>query len=304
MSATLLDRDESLAPTIKGIAIGRPAAWWTQRHSWIFAGLILANVVVTWPLVRAFILLDGGASGLWANAVAAGLMGACIGQLYLASIWLAFGGLPTSLRFGAALTAVVLGTVNAAFGVSRDPVGTEMTLCLGVALLIVLQSQLVLAPVRWLTGWRIDFDPAYHKADEGGRMQLRLWHYLALTFLATLPLIVYRTLDALSPTEDAGNLAITAALLAAMTVLVAAPVSWLVLVRRRPIVAWLSVPVGFVMAGALGYVATVAMASEQGQSVSELVFLFTLPAGALALVALNLILLRIAGLHLFSVKLR
>jgi len=178
----------------------------------------------------------------------------------------------------------------------------ELTFCLGVSFLIVLLSQLVLAPIRWLTGWRIDFDAAYHSTESGGRMQLRLWHYLALTFLATLPLGVYRAIDAIAPNDDAGNLATSSALLAAMTVLVAAPLTWLILAKRRTAVAWLSQPLGMVLAATLGYGATVAMASEQGQSISELVFLFALPLGALFPVALNLALLRMAGLHLFSVK--
>jgi hypothetical protein len=58
------------------------------------------------------------------------------------------------------------------------------------AQLVVPIAQVVLAPIRWLTGWRIDFDPAYHRKEEGRRLQLRLWHYLSLTFLVTLPLVL------------------------------------------------------------------------------------------------------------------
>ncbi|HZL86773.1 MAG TPA: hypothetical protein VFB96_00240 [Pirellulaceae bacterium] len=303
MSITVIDSNDA-GVTAKGlVAAGNISvpAWWTQWHSWVFAGFVVANVAVAWPILRSLIRFQDNATGLWADAVQSGMIGLCIGQLYLASLWLAFGGLSTLLRFAMVLLAVLLGAINAAIGIGEDW-GMVMTICIGVSLLIVLLSQLVLAPVRWLTGWRIDFDSAYHAAEAGGRMQLRLWHYLALIFLATLPLVVYRTMDAIAPNDDAAGLATTAALLAAMTVFVAAPVTWLILSKHRNFIAWLAPPLGLILAGALGYVATVAMRSEQAQSPSELVFLLLLPLGALVPVALNLLILRMVGLHLFSTK--
>lgn len=304
MSTTLWERARRTPPVAQDAFTDEsPVQWWARPHSWTFAGLVLVNVTVTWPLLRLLLLLqNSSASGLWMEAAQCCMIGVCLGQLYLASIWLAFGGLATLLRFAVVFLAVVAGAVNAALGITFEPWGMELTICLGASFLIVLLSQLVLAPVRWLTDWRIDFDAAYHSAESGRRMQLRLWHYLALTFLATLPLVVYRAIDAMAPTDDARDLATSSALLAAMTVLLAAPLTWLILAKRRTAIAWLSQPLGLVLAATLGYAATVTMTSEAGRSTSALVFVFAMPLGALLPVALNLVLLRMAGLHLLSVK--
>lgn len=299
--ATALDSGDA-AGCIEEAQIATPC-WWRQPYSWTFAGLVGLNILLTAPALRSMLRLDGWLNDPWSYWVQMGMIGLFMGQLYLAAIWLAFGGSSAPLRFAVVMTAVLLGAVSGTLAASMETEwGDTLVIAVGVSLLVVLLAQLVFAPVRWLTGWRIDFDAAYHPPESGRRMQVWLWHYLVLTFLATLPLVVYRVLDAVAPDMDAAGLFLSAALLAGMTLLAAGPLTWLILVPRRPLRTLLAFPLGLAAAAALGFAITAATSDESWLDATELVFLIVLPLTALIPVAFNLLVLRCLGLHVISVK--
>jgi len=292
---------EQVVGSDKGLApAAEPLCWCKQRHSWAFAGIIVINLPLAWCFVRSLISIDQWVVQRWAICIVLGMVGLVLGQLYLAAIWLAFGGLSAPLRM--ALVALVI-VSGALLGVTAATDVSEMVLmklfAVGISLLIVLLAQIVLAPLRWMTGWRIDFDPAYHPKDNTGRMQLHIWHYMALTLIIALPLGIYQGLTAIS--NDAGHIFAVTTLAASMTLLVAAPLTWVLLVRQRVLRAIAILLAGLGLAAVTGVAMTVIIDGMPILSWNSVAMLCML-AGVMISVAANILLLRWQGLQLFCVK--
>jgi len=253
-------------------------------HSWWFAGQVLANVAAAWFFIRLIVEMEWDELG----------MGLLVGQSFLLSLWLALGGLPNVTRF----VSVFLVTLASALAIS-DQAWIESNLdewieqaqqIFIVCFFMVLLFHGLLLPLRWLLGWRLDFDPAYHPRETTGRLQMGVVHILGwMTFLA-IPCAMIRLL----PPEEIADMAIACLIMAAMTLPVAASFSLAVVGRRT----WLWCIVAVALLG-------ITWAAENhlpNLIVDDHFLVFNL--GIIAAVAGNLLILRLFGLKLFSVALQ
>lgn len=255
--------------------------WFGRLHSWWFIGQVVANLVAAWFIIRLVSEMDWAELGL----------GLLLGQGFLLSVWLALGGLPNIARF----VSVFLVTLAGALVVSdqrwiiwnwADWIEHTSQVFI-ICFFMVLLFHGLLLPLRWLLGWRLDFDPGYHSHQSTGRLQLGVIHFLGWTTFLAIPCGVIR----LMPPEDVVEVAFICLSVSAMTLPIAAVFALAVLGRRTW--RW------SLLAAAVFGITWTAEVFIPGLVFSEHFLQFNL--GIAAAVTGNLLVLRLLGLKLFSV---
>ena len=155
----------------------RHTKWWTKRYSAVLAIIVVSNILLDRV---AFRLMDG-------EALTGFMIGHLLAQLFLMGLWLAFGGLHFMIRF--AVVAIITPSRRCVTysGMNPSLSSSAMQALVVGAGMIVLGTQAIVIPMRWLLGWRFDFDRAYHATPNYGKMQLGLIHILGLMTSTALP---------------------------------------------------------------------------------------------------------------------
>jgi hypothetical protein len=250
-------------------------------HSWWFAGQVVANLIAAWLIMRLVWEMEWAELGL----------GALVGQGFLLSVWLALGGLPNIARFLAVFFVTIFGALAVGDQQGYDSIyesWVEMVVPVFiVCFFMVLLFHGLLLPLRWLLGWRLDFDPAYHTRQQSGRLQLGLVHFLGWTTFLAIPCAILRIM----PAEQIEEIAVTCLVVSAMTLPVAATLALAVTARRT----W-----RWSLVAAVVFVAAWKLETLLPNIVFEENFLQFNLGIAVAVVG-NLVVLRLFGLRLFSV---
>ncbi|MGI8978914.1 MAG: hypothetical protein ACR2FY_06790 [Pirellulaceae bacterium] len=255
--------------------------WFGRLHSWWFVGQVAANVVAAWLIIRLVSEMNWAELGL----------GLLLGQGFLLSVWLALGGLPNIARF----VSVLLVTLAGALAVSdqhwtiwnwEDWIVHSSQVFI-ICFFMVLLFHGLLLPLRWLLGWRVDFDPSYHHRQSTGRLQLGVMHFLGWTTFLAIPCGVIR----LMPPDEVADIASICLSVSAMTLPIAAVFAMAVLGRNT----WRWT----LLAVAIFGITWTAEVFIPGLVFSEHFLQFNL--GIVAAVTANLFVLRFIGLKLFSV---
>lgn len=255
--------------------------WFGRMHSWWFVGQVATNVVAAWFIIRLVSEMNWAELGL----------GLLLGQGFLLSVWLALGGLPNIARF----ISVLLVTLAGALAVSdqrwtiwnwEDWIVHSSQVFI-ICFFMVLLFHGLLLPLRWLLGWRLDFDPSYHPRQSTGRLQLGVMHFLGWTTFLAIPCGMIR----LVPAEEVGQVASICLSVSAMTLPIAAVFAMAVLGRNT----WRWT----LLAAAVFGITWTAEVFIPGLIFSEHFLQFNL--GIVAAVTANLMVLRFIGLRLFSV---
>jgi hypothetical protein len=247
--------------------------WWTQGYSAALVAVVIANLVA-----NGFVLSNTS------NEIRTTIViGHLLAQVFLLGFWLAFGGLPFVVRF---FTVVAIFAVGA-FTTSRvtgsfDPSVFRLLSFSGGT--IVLGTHAVLLPLRWLLGWRVDFDRAFHPAPDDRSMQLRLIHLLGLTAAWALPFGFGQAIPMNEP-----DLKLLTAAFGAAGLVGSFPIA-IALVCERRWWFWALIAIGLLL-----------LSSLVGSALGFQPMLFA-NLGMAVTLAVNLGLLRPVGLRLFSVK--
>lgn len=262
-------------------ATSRLPLWLSRPHSWWFIGQVAANLVATWFIIRLVGEMDWAELGL----------GLLIGQGFLLSVWLALGGLGNIARFVSVLLVTLAGALAAGdqrWSIPNWMVWLEQsTQVFIVSFFMVLLFHGLLLPLRWLLGWRLDFDPAYHAREKTGRLQVGLVHFLGWTTFLAIPCGILR----LMPEDGIEEITLICLGVSAMTLPVAATL-FLAAVAKQTWRWLLFATLVFVAAWGIESVLPTMIFTEH--------FLqFNL--GIAAAVLGNLVVLRLFGLKLFSV---
>lgn len=253
--------------------------WRERPHSRFLAGLVVANIAIDCLLSN--VVSDGQVYFQY---------GMLLGQLFLMGLWLAFGGLHVAARVLAVTLTTAVGTL--AFLVASKSVGDDVQVFSPIAAIVVLTTCAALLPLRILAGWRIDFDRAYHAPSSTRKLQLRLWHLIVYTAMWALVCALVQWFDDL----DIGAAAIA---LSALAFLICFPIAWAIVATRY---SWrfLAASIGIAL-GAIVLNVLLMNGSLLGDAWSGDI-LFGLQAGSVAMVALNLGILRLGfDLRQFSV---
>ncbi len=253
--------------------------WRERPHSRFLVGLFVANIAI-----------DCLMSNLVSDGQTLFLYGMLLGQLFLMGLWLALGGLHVAARVLAVALTTTVGTM-AFFIASQTAVDESRTLSLFAAI-AVLATCAVLLPLRILAGWRIDFDRAYHAPSSVRKMQLRLLHLIVYT-------AVWALACALLQWFGDRNIGAAAIALSALGFLVSFPIAWAIVATRYSWRFW-AASSGMAL-GAIVLNVLLMSGSLLGDVWSGDI-LFGLQAGSVAMVALNLGILRLGfDLRQFSV---
>jgi hypothetical protein len=261
--------------------------WLSRLHSWWFLGQVVANVVAAWFIIRLVGEMDWAELGL----------GLLLGQGFLLSVWLALGGLPNVARFIGVLVVTLAGalavgdqsSINPNFASWVEQASQVFIVCFFMVLLF----HGLLLPLRWLLGWRLDFDPAYHSRETTGRLQVGVVHFLGWTTFLAIPCAIIR----LMPREDLADVVTICLSVSAMTLPVAATCTLAVVGKRSWRWSLLAVAVFGIMLAA--EVCVPSFDFIPSLVFSENFLQFNL--GIVAAVTGNLVILRLLGLRLFSV---
>ena len=249
--------------------------WREQPYTWFLAGLVVTNVALD---ALFFKVIEGEDS-----TFAVGGYGMLLGQLFLMGLWLAYGG----LHFVARLLAVAASTAAGTAVVCLVSGTTDTPMLAAMSAMMVAVAFALLLPLRTLLGWRIDFDPAYHARSPNRAMQLRLANIVAYTAVCAVPCAL---LQAVGGASDAA----TMLLLYALVLMSSLPVVWMMVAVRRTARSW------FFSICVLLASLTLTLAVPKDTFPVESAF--TLEIGGIAIVAMNVGLLRfLFGLRLFSV---
>jgi hypothetical protein len=267
------------------VLVPRPASsllplWFSRLHSWWFIGQVAANLIAAWFIIRLVSEMDWAELGL----------GLLLGQGFLLSVWLALGGLPNVVRFISVLLVTLAGALAVGYQSSTNPDFAssveQTTQVFIICFFMVLLFHGLLLPLRWLLGWRLDFDPAYHAREKTGRLQVGVVHFLGWTTFLAIPCGIIR----LMPPEKIADIAAVCLLVSAMTLPVAASSSLAIVGRKTWRWSFLAVALFGIMWTVEVFIPMV---------FTENFLQFNL--GIVAAVAGNLIVLRLFGLKLFSV---
>lgn len=256
--------------------------WLCRFHSWWFASQVLVNLAAAVFIIR--LIRDNGSLTEFG-------LGLLLGQGFLLSLWLALGGLPNVARFiGVSCVTLAGGLAVSDYEKAATNWGNwvfETGEIFIVCLFIVLMFHGLILPLRWLLGWRLDFDPAYHGPERTGRLQVGVTHFLAWTTFLAIPCALFRLL----PSEDFTEVGVICLKVAAMTLPLAASCALAAL--GRPSWLWI-----LAAAGVLAVTWTAELFIPD--LVIDSNFLqFNLGIGGAVMA--NLLVLRCLGLHLFSV---
>lgn len=262
-------------------AVTGAPAWLWRVHTWWFAGQVLANVMAAGLITRLIGEPKWGELGL----------GLLLGQGFLLSVWLALGGLPNVARFISVsfitlASGLVVGHEASSLTQWEDWI-LQATQIFIVCFFMVLLFHGLLLPLRWLLGWRLDFDPAYHAPERTGRMQIGVMHFLGWTTFLAIPCAVIRLL----PAEEVAEICFICLSVSAMTLPIAAVFAMAAVARRT--VSWM-----LFAAATFGVMLTAEL------FIPDLVFdenFLQFNLGIVTAVGGNLLVLRCMGLKLFSV---
>ena len=286
--------------------------WWHRVHSYVFIALILFHIL--WPgFLLALIVNSRLPIGEWVMFL---LMGAGVGQLFLLGIWTALGGLRMVVRIGLAplITLLVVSHLILELSFSKvglPPVRNLWLLVFGCMIFgstPVWMLHSALLPLRWLLGWRVDFDPAYHRTASHGAMQVGIKHFIGWTIISAIPFALARTITLAADNEDKTEVQLALVLYSlvgvAIALVVGGPLALACLAKTR---AWLKIPAAIVWAAVLTLCAAQVFLQFQQQGFGppeHIVYLtcaITVSAFAGTILG-NLLFLRLFGLQLFNVK--
>ncbi|MBC7854328.1 MAG: hypothetical protein IAF94_12920 [Pirellulaceae bacterium] len=255
--------------------------WLGRLHSWWFMGQVSANLVAAWFIIRLVSEMDWAELGL----------GLLVGQGFLLSAWLALGGLPNVVRFISVLLVTLAGALAVAdqgwYIPNLESWLEQASQVFIVCFFMVLLFHGLLLPLRWLLGWRLDFDPAYHSREKTGRLQVGVVHFLGWTTFLAIPCAIIR----LMPQDNLAEIVTICLSMSAMALPVAATSALAVVGNRSWRCTLLAVAVFAIMLTAEVYM--------PGLVFDENYLQFNL--GIVAVVAGNLVVLRLLGMKLFSV---
>lgn len=264
-------------------ATSRFPLWFSRLHSWWFIAQVGANLIATWFIVR--LMFDGD----WPDLG----IGLLLGQGFLLSLWLALGGLPNVARFVSVLLVTLIAALAVGDQSSMNPNFAswveQASQIFIVCFFMVLLFHGLLLPLRWLLGWRLDFDPAYHARERSGRFQFGIVHFLGWTTFLAIPCGILR----LMPEEDFAETAATCLKVFAMTFPIAASFTLAVVGRKRWRWTFVAGVLFVLMWTAEMFIPNLELI------VNESFLKFNL--GIVVAVAGNLVVLRLLGLKLFSV---
>lgn len=263
-------------------ATSRWPLWLSRLHSWWFMAQVGANLIATWFIVR--LMFDGD----WPDMG----IGLLLGQGFLLSLWLALGGLPNVARFVSVLLVTLIAALAVGDQSSMNPNFAswveQASQVFIVCFFMVLLFHGLLLPLRWLLGWRLDFDTAYHAPSKAGRYQVGIIHFLGWTTFLAIPCGILRLIE-----EDPAEIATTCLTVFAMTLPIAASFALAIVGRSR----WRWTFVAVALFGIMWTAET--FLPNLDLIVNESFLKFNL--GIVAAVAGNLVVLRLFGLKLFSV---
>jgi hypothetical protein len=160
--------------------------WWTKSYSLVLGLIVAGNLFADFFVFR---VID--VNRTWVGPV----IGYLLAQTFLMGFWLAMGGLQVLPRFAIVAVVVVAGAFATNLSLRNGDRETLVVL-LSFGGTIVLGTHAVLLPLRWLLGWRVDFDQAYHARSLDRSLQIRLIHLLALTTAWALPFAISRLMPA------------------------------------------------------------------------------------------------------------
>jgi hypothetical protein len=284
------------------------AAWWRRGHSYAFIAVAVAEVVLTWGVVRLVKNVVNGARG-FENIAMAAMIGFLFAQCFLLGLWAALGGLPTVPRW------LIVGTVSTvgALAVTCELLTSEWEQFLSQGPVMALLAGLtmagiavVLLPLRRLAGWRVDFDAAYHPSTGRRRGQIELMDFAALFCAVALPLTLCRSLIELMGNE-AADIGVIIPIFGALVLVTAAPAAYAVLARRG---VWIARTLGSVWVVAVCIVQSLLAARfpdldvfDGRSSVWGLNWtVFAFHCSVAATVALPLGVLRLLGLKIITIQ--
>lgn len=291
------------------LPVSSPPRWWRRAHSYVFASVVLGNVILP-QIIAGLIAFSARTSGV-GNWVLFLFLGIGVGQLFLLGVWIALGGLRMVFRI---LLAPLLALVASALFIaavslaSRLPAWGEVALLACGATVIgstaVWMLHATLLPLRWLLGWRVDFDPAYHPLSAQGTMQVGIKHFFIWTIICALPFALARTINFVADENKAGlplAVCVYCAVGVIIALLIGGPLSLACLAQRH---FWLRFPAALTWCGFLTLaVAQLVLATGVGGRGLVPFWIAGLSMGCFVLtVAGNLLFLRLFGLQLFSVK--
>jgi hypothetical protein len=272
---TTLSQSQGVRPTA-GSSVPK---WWTRSSSAALAAIVVANV-----------LLDFSAPVVHGTALTGLVIGQLLAQLFLMGLWLALGGLHFIVRF-AVVTLVTLAGVLAAFSGELD-ISDELREFVVIGGMIVTGTYAIVVPLRWLLGWRIDFDRAYHATPSYGSMQIGLIHVLGMTTAAALPLGLLHFF----PESTNGETKLIPFTFGATGLFGSFPVAMLVMAARRQR-AWGLIAMAVLPSASYVESVTIDEAIGDGRAL-----MWFANAGIAVTILFNLGVLRLVGLRLFSVK--
>ena len=289
-------------------ALEAGAAWWRRGHSYAFIAVALAEVGLTWGVVR---LVENVVNGPWgfSSVATAAMIGFMFAQCFLLGLWAALGGLSTVARW------LLVGMVSTAgaLAVTDQFVASDWGQFIDQAPIMALFAGLtmagfavVLLPLRRLAGWRVDFDAAYHPATGRRRGQIELMDFAALFCAVALPLTLCRSLIELMG-DEAARIGVILPIFGALVLASAGPMAYAVLACRG---VWIWLVVGAVWLVAVCVVQSLLAARFphldvfNGRSsvwgLNWTVFAFHF--GIAATVALPLGVLRLLGLKIITIQ--
>jgi hypothetical protein len=281
-------------------------SWWLRAHSYSLPFVVAAEVAATWTAIR--IAESSVMYSPLGEILTAALLGMILTQCFLLGLWAALGGLSTVLRcllVGVVYVAGATLVSQALFEgdwLSFLEVAPEFLLLGGI---LMSAYAALLLPLRRLAAWRIDFDAAYHRSAARPRGQLALMDLAAMFCAVALPLALSRVLLESSP-DDGPGILLMVAMFAMLVSIVAAPVTYAALTRKRILLTWVA---------AAAWIVLLAWGHSALARVEPELDLFDLPAGIAGLrwtilafyggigvsVALPLLALRLCGLKLLRV---
>jgi hypothetical protein len=284
------------------------AIWWRRGHSYAFIAVAVAEVALTWGVVRLVENVVNGPRGI-ENVATAAMIGFLFAQCFLLGLWAALGGLPTVPRW------LIVGTISTAgaLAVTCEMLASDWEQFLFQGPVMALIDGLtmagfavVLLPLRRLAGWRVDFDAVYHPSTGRRRGQIELMDFAALFCAVALPLTLCRSLIELMG-NDAADIGMIVPIFGALVLATAAPTAYAVLARRG-VGIWLAL-------GSMWLVAVCVIQSLLAARFPDLdVFdgrssvwglnwtVFAFHFGVAATVALPLSVLRLLGLKIITIQ--
>jgi hypothetical protein len=225
----------SVALGLEQVVGQRPVAfpaWWRQRHTYALGGITVLQIAGGRAAMH---WIDAMPTSAWAGEA---IIGTLLAQCFLLGLWGALGGLSTLPRWGTVGLIHTLGVMAMSLGLTGPWDGAwpqALVLCI-LGTMLVLAFAASLLPLRGLAGWRVDFDQVYCQGVRGRRGQISFMDYAGYSVGVAATLAAARLAiqaDLLSADDMVTVIGLVVAVL-----LLAAPLTWLLIVSR-----WLSLAV-------------------------------------------------------------